>query len=194
MNEKEPLTTQDFIDLLLSPERVKELDPFRVITLLSIDPYERVADIGCGPGYFSIPLAKYLAYGRLYCMDVDEEMLDVVGQRVAEANLGNVETIKCGPTDFPLPEEPLDGVFLAFVVHAAEDRLAFLKAVAGLLKRRGWCAVLEWFRMETEYGPPLENRIEPKEIESIAREAGFEFLSWQDLNGRQYMTVFRKAP
>ena len=143
MTRREPESTQDNIKRLLSREREEQLDPFVITSFMHIEPYDHVADIGCGPGYFSIPLAKHLVYGKLYALDVLDEMLEALRRRVAEANLGNVEILKCGVTDFPLPKESLDGAFVAFVVHENDDRTAFLAAVRALLKPRGWCTVLE---------------------------------------------------
>ena len=191
--EKHELDSQEFIKDLLSPERQEAVDPFMVMTFMPIEAYDHVADIGCGPGYFSIPMAKHLVYGKLYALDVSDEMLDALRERVAEANLGNVDVMKCGPTDFPVPEGSLDGVFLAFVTHYNEDRVAFLKAAAELLRPRGWCTVLEFYRKETEHGPPLHERIEPAELRQMAQEAGLEFRSLRDFNGDQYMAVFRKV-
>ena len=186
------MTDQEFIRMLLRPEREQENDPFRIITLLPIDAYEHVADIGCGPGYFSIPLAKYLVHGKLYALDIWDEALNEVRRRVSEANLGNVEVLECGPADFPMPEASVEGVFLAYVLHDAEDRGAFLSAVRRLLKPGGWFAILNWYRKETEHGPPLEKRIEPDELEALARDAGFRWRWWRDLNGIQYMALLRK--
>ena len=186
------MTTKDFIKALLDPSREEELDSFRVIALMPIDPYDHVADIGCGPGYFAIPLAKHLINGKLFALDILDEMLDALRDRVAEANLGNVEVIKCSPTEFSLPEKSLDGVFLAFVTHQNDDRVAFLEAAMRLLKPRGWCTILEWYRKETGGGPPLEKRIEPDELEALAKQVGFRFRWWRDLNGRQYMAMMRK--
>jgi ubiquinone/menaquinone biosynthesis C-methylase UbiE len=186
------MTNEEYIRAHLSPEREREVDPFVITTFMPIEPYDDVADIGCGPGYFSIPLAKHLVYGKLYALDVSDEMLDVTRRRASEARLGNVEVVKCGATDLPLPEGSLDGAFLAFVVHHNEDRVGFLKAVRPLLRTRGWCTVLEWHRVETEHGPPLETRIPLEELRPMAQEAGFRYLSSRDVNPHQYMALFRK--
>ena len=185
--------TQEFIKALLSKERQERLDPFAVLTHLPIDPYEQVADIGCGPGYFTVPLGKYLIHGKLYALDISDEMIEAARRRVQEANLTNVTVETCGDYDFPVPEGSLDGVLMAFVVHSNQDRTALLKAAADLLRPRGWCAIMEWHRVETEQGPPLEMRMEPSELRESAEKSGLEFSSFRELNEFQYMSVFRKV-
>ena len=192
MTERQPPTTQGLIEDLLRPQREQELDPFVVITFMPIEPYDHVADIGCGPGYFAIPLAKHLIYGKLYALDIMDEMLDVLRRGVAEARLGNVEIFKCGSTNFQVPEQSLDGVFLAFVISETQDRVAFLKAVRELLKPRGWCTILEWYKKDTDSGPPVEKRLDPDEAAELCRQAGFNFRRWRDINGREYMATLRK--
>ena len=187
--ELDPMTTQEFIQPLLAPER---LDPFVVLSFCEIDLHDTVADIGCGPGYFTLPLAKYLINGTLYALDTDDEMLAACRERAAQAHLGNVEVLKCDEFDFPLVATSLDGAFLAFVVHQSPDNSRFLSAVRELLRPGGWCAVLEWYRRETEDGPPLERRIEPEELQTMAREAGFQTRAWRDLNGQQYLMALRR--
>ena len=192
MAEKEPMSVEEFIKALLSPQREKDLDPLTVITRTPIDPYQQVADIGCGPGYFSIPLAKHLSYGKLYALDSQDEMLKALRKRVEATKLTNIEILKSTETHFSLPKASLDGLLLAFVIHQNRDRLAFLKAATDLLRPGGWCCVLEWFRKETEEGPPLEKRIEPDEMAVLAKEAGLGLLWQRDMNGKQYMVLLRK--
>ena len=177
----------------MSKERQERLDPFTVLTHLPIDPYEQVADIGCGPGYFTVPLGKYLIHGKLYALDISDEMVEAARRRVQEANLTNVTVETCGDYDFPVSEGALDGVLMAFVVHSNQDRAALLKAVADLLRPRGWCAIMEWYRVKTEQGPPLEMRMEPSELRESAEKSGLEFASFRELNEFQYMSVFRKV-
>jgi ubiquinone/menaquinone biosynthesis C-methylase UbiE len=190
--EAETPSTQDFVRRLLSRDREETLDPFTVLAFTPMEAYDQVADIGCGPGYFSIQIAKQLVHGKVYALDIDDGMLEVLRERVAAAHLGNVEILKCGPMEFPLETESLDGELLAFVVHANEDRAGFLDAARRLLRPGGWCAVLEWYRRETEDGPPLEARIEPEELEELANRSGFRWRWWRDINGSQYMALFRK--
>lgn len=184
---------QEFIKALLSRERQQTLDPFTALTYMPIDPYDQVADIGCGPGFFTIPLGKYLVHGKLYALDISEEMIETVRKRVEEANLSNVTVEVCGDYDFPVPTGSLDGALMAFVVHSNQDRPSLLKAAVELLRPRGWFAIMEWHRVETEQGPPIEMRMEPSETRKLAEDSGLEFTSYRELNEFQYMFVFRKT-
>ena len=187
----DPDSRQDFIRALLSSERP---DPYELLTRLPIDPYHHVADVGCGPGYFALPLAKYLSRGRLYAVDVDDEMLDALKRRVEAVPLGNVEAIKTDGVDLGLQPGSLDGILLAYVVHYPDDRAAFMENAARLLKPSGWCCVLEWYRIETEHGPPIEKRIDPEEFLPLAATAGLSLQRRWELPGSQYMLLFKRRP
>ena len=191
-SDREPLTTREFIDLLLSPDRLAVSDPFVIFSFCPINIHETVADIGCGPGYFTVPLAKALINGKLYALDIDEEMVAACKQQVEQARMGNVEVLQCGEYDFPVDRGSLDGVFMAFVVHHIPDRARFLSAVRDLALPGGWCVVLEWYKKETESGPPLGHRLDPDELVKLATDAGFRSLGWRDLNGEHYMATFRR--
>lgn len=186
-------STQELIQRLLRPDRVHTLDPFIVLGLLGINSHDTVADIGCGPGYFTIPLAKSVINGKVYALDVDGEMLATCRDRVAQARLGNVEILKCDEFDFPLDQSSLDGEFMAFVVQQSADKAKLLRAARELLKPKGWCSILEWFRKKTETGPPLERRVDPAELEKLAADAGFRCFGWRDLNGEHYLMKLRNV-
>lgn len=190
-SQPEQMSTQEFIQRLLAPDRAEKMDAFGILSMSDINLHDTVADIGCGPGFFTLPLAKLLVGGKLYALDINDDMLDACRQRVGEARLGNVELLKCGEFDFPLEQGVLDGAFLAFVVQHSPDKPKFIRAVRGLIHPRGWCTILEWYRKETETGPPLERRIDPDDLRVMAQEAGFRNAQWRDLNGEQYMMTLR---
>ena len=189
-------TSQKLIDWHLRSDREREVHPYTVLTYTPIDQYDQVADIGCGPGYFTLPLAKYLVRGKVYALDTSEKMLDVLRPKVAEARLANVEIAKCGATTFPLPNESLDGVFLSLVIQEVRHRAAFLKAVRELLRQRGWCAILEWSEPdepdESISAPPVKDPISPKEMETLVRSVGSRLEFIRVLNGGYYMAQMRR--
>jgi len=177
------------IDRLLRPDRVETLDPFRVLSLCPVNPRDTVADVGCGPGYFTLPLAKFLINGKVFALDTSDEMIEACQKRVDDARMGNVDVLKCGEYDFPLEANSVDGLFIAFVVHHPEDRVRFLSAVKESLRPGGWCFVMEWHKHETESGPPQERRITPDELAQFAKESGFRVQTTKNVNADQYLTI-----
>jgi len=188
-----PADNQEFIQRLLSPARAEALDTLTIFSFCPINVHDTVAEIGCGPGFFTIPLAKSLANGRVLALDMDDEMLAACQDRVDQARMGNVEILKCSEFEFPIDPGSVEGAFLAFVIQASPDKTRFLNAVREKLQPRGWCSIIEWYQKETTMGPPLERRIDPDDLEEVAREAGFRTMGWRDLNGDNYMMTLRNA-
>ena len=182
----------DHKDVLLSPSRQEDLDPQRILSFLPIRIYQTVGDIGCGPGYFTIPLAKYLFDGKVCAVDVQQEMLDAVQERLNRFHLTNVEVVLSSEKDISVDKDSLDGALLAFVLHETNNKKAFLSQVLNSLKKGGWLAVLEWYKRDTDQGPPMADRIDEKEALKLTERAGFRFTSQRDLNGKQYMLMLRK--
>ncbi len=186
-------TAADRILHLLSEERRERLDVPRILSLLSLRPYLTVADIGCGPGLFTIPLAKSLWDGKVYAVDVEEEMLETVRRRAQEARLGNIVTVKSEAHAPSLKPDSLDGPLVACVLPEAHDSGALVKAVVEALRRGGWCAVIEWqVAAEGGEGPPQEHRIAEEEVVRLAKDAGMRLTMRRDLNSSYYMVVFIK--
>lgn len=57
-----------------------------------VKPGQVVADLGCGPGYYSIPLAEKLGpSGKLYAVDSDIKPIRVVERKAVKRHLDNIE-------------------------------------------------------------------------------------------------------
>lgn len=174
---------------LLSPEREQWADSAIVLSHLGIGPAARIADIGCGPGYYTVRLASAAGRGRIFALDVDPDMLELCRQNVSEAGLENVQVSRCGEYEFGLMDKSLDLVFLSCVVHHADDQVRFLAAARRLLKASGRCAMLEWVERESDFGPPLDRRIGHERLTAMASAAGYRGLQYHELSDHQYMMV-----
>ena len=186
-------SSADSIQRLLSLERQERLDVHRILSLLPLRPYLTVADVGCGPGLFTIPLAKTLWGGKVYALDTQEEMLEAVRQRAQEARLGNIVTLKSEGHALPLEPDSMDGALLVCTLHEVSDKPAFLEAVVEVLRHSAWCAVIEWRTGSgTDEGPPPERRIAEEEALRLASEAGLRVTLRRELNDYHYMLLFNK--
>ncbi|PKB58763.1 MAG: hypothetical protein BZY83_05285 [SAR202 cluster bacterium Casp-Chloro-G2] len=178
---------------MLRPERAQNLDTFKILNFCPMNHRDTVVDVGCGPGYFTLPLAKFLVNGKVIGLDTSDDMLKACQERLDAVRLGNVNLLKCGEYEFPVAPGTVDGLFIAFVLHHPEDRVRFLKAAGEMLKPGGWCFILEWHAKETESGPPQETRIDPVQLGQIARDSGFRVQTGaRDINNDNYMIALSK--
>ena len=144
---------------LLSDERHEALQPDALLRRLGLRKGDTMADIGCGPGFFTLPAAKIVGpTGRVFAADMQGEMLTAVRSRAAEAELTNVRVVKTSDTEIPLPAASCnfhpDGV----CSEQLDQRATFLHKAARLLKPKGRLIVVEWVKREEADGPPADER------------------------------------
>lgn len=178
------------IALLIGEERRKEMDPFDFLKSNGLSPGMCVADIGCGPGFFTFPMAEIVGErGRVYAVDVQEDMLKELKRRNPPAN---VSVIQSGENHIPIEDGACDMVFLAFVFHEAGEKVAFLKELKRLLKPEGKLLLLDWEKKVEDKGPPYEERIEMAEAERLIKKTGFKIEEKGSVTPSHYKISARK--
>ncbi len=172
----------DWIKLMERPERVASLQVDEIIARLDIKPGFVVADIGAGPGLFSLSLAKAVGpSGKVYAEEVDPAFIDRIQQKVADQHITNVTPVLGAFTDPKLPGRNVDLAFFHDVLHHIQDRPGFLSALARYVKPAGRVAIVEY---DAKTGP---HRNDPTLI--ITREqldglmAGIGFKPLQPIEG-----------
>ena len=175
---------------LLSKERADMLDTHRVLSFLPLMPYQDVADVGCGPGYFTIPLAKFAFDGKVYALDIHQEMLDAVREAADKVRLGNVETVLSKPTKVALEKDSIDGALVAFVLTKAAKPAKVLKDLRVSLRKGGWLGVIESQESDRN-GADVETLLTESAASELALGAGVRFTGRYDISTANYMLVFR---
>ncbi len=103
-----------------------------------------VADIGCGPGRLTVPLAQAVGpHGDVVALDIQPGMLDRVRQKVQAAGLDNVRWVHAGVGDGALPAGHFDRVLLVTVLGEIPDRAAAMNEAFEALKPGGILSVTE---------------------------------------------------
>lgn len=176
--------------ILDSADRRKFLNPESILGKAGLDTDTVFADLGCGSGYFSIPAS--LIVKKVYAIDVQEEMLDIVREKIGVGKLTNIEIILSKESSIPLPDDSIDVLFMANVFHELEERGAILREAKRILSGSGRLIIIDWNKMEMEMGPPVKERLSEDEVISICEDGGFRILERLEAGKYNYMLVFGK--
>lgn len=178
------------------PERVTWLAPSEVIRAIDVKADETIADIGAGTGYFTLPLAAAVgARGRVYALDSELEMLNILSKKLHGAAKENVEPLHATADETFLSSARCDVVLMANVWHELSDRAAVLRESKRILKSLGRIAILDWRPdVEPEHGPPLSERLSGQSaVEELIR-AGFAQTSVRYIGRYSWLVQASASP
>jgi ubiquinone/menaquinone biosynthesis C-methylase UbiE len=131
---------------MLDPLREEALHPRDLIAHLALRPTDVVADVGAGPGFLTLPLARAVPKGRVVATDVQPRYLAVLAQRASAAGLANVRT-RVVAADHPgLEPATYDVIVLCQVDHYLKDRTAYLSALVPALRPGGRIVLINFQR------------------------------------------------
>ena len=125
-----------------------------------------VLDIGCGPGVFSIEIAKLLdGTGKVISVDMQEGMLEIIRKKIrGTAYEKSVVLHKCTQDSLNLKEK-IDFVLLFYVVHEVPDKERLFGEILPQINKNGLIMIVE---------PGLIFKNEFNRIIDHIKEKGFE--------------------
>jgi uncharacterized protein len=150
--------------LLTSPLRRLVHAPETLLRALELAPDARVLEIGPGPGYYSVAVARQVARGRLQLLDVQRGMLAKARARLARAGVQNAAFAQGHAARLPFRDGCFDAVFLVAVLGEVGDPVACLREVRRCLRPGGLCSVTEL--------PGDPDAMSEEQIQALSREAG----------------------
>ncbi|KJR46287.1 Methyltransferase [Desulfosporosinus sp. I2] len=163
---------------LNSKQRLSILPPAMVLTDIGLGSQTIWADIGCGTGFFTIPLANEVK--QVYALDIRAEMLSDLNESLTQRQIHNVKVLQSEESRFPLPDQLVDGIITSLVLHEVEQPSEFFRELYRILQTGGRLVVIEWAKASTEMGPPIEHRLSIQQLDDWALTTGFvKTKSWQ---------------
>jgi ubiquinone/menaquinone biosynthesis C-methylase UbiE len=180
--------------VLDSADRLVWNNPAEIVGAVGIPTGARVAEIGCGTGWFTFELEKAVRpRGMVYALDMQPAMLQILETR--RQHWERVLTLPCGENTFELDDGEVDVVFHANTLHEVRSPQEHLREVHRVLKHGGRLIVIEWHWMaeESHPGPHNSRRLEPGATKELLAAAGFAITGVQDVGPYHYVVQGVKA-
>ena len=172
------------------------LDPDIIAGGFGIKKGMKVADFGCGAGYFTISLANETGPdGKVYALDVQENALDNVRTKVRAQGLENVETIRTNLEvvgSSSLVDGSQDIVLLANILFQSNKKSNIIREAKRVLKAGGKMILIDWEKGAGGFGPPDDLRPASEEMRKFAEKEGLVFERSIDAGQFHFGLIFRK--
>lgn len=151
-------------------------------------------DLGCGAGDYSIRAAKLVGEkGKVYALDIQSKIPESVCKEAIKQGISNIYPVVsdiCKQID--ISDNSIDMCLVATVLHIfsnSSERYKLFSEIKRVIRPGGKLVVIECKKEVSSFGPPINMRISPEELEQSFLEHDFEKVEFVDL-GSNYMGIF----
>ena len=108
-------------------------NPYKLLEAAGVRSGQKVLEVGCGPGFFTIPAARVVGHhGYLYAVDVNPRAVERVRKKIEKEGIKNVEPILANASSTGLPDHGIDLAFvfgLRYIAGGLENMIYELRRI-----------------------------------------------------------------
>ena len=155
-----------------------------------------VADLGVGNGVYALSIARKVGdTGKVYAIDIQNDLLTKLQKQAAAEHLENIETIWSdiehtqGTT---LKDGAIDAVIITNTFFQIEKKESVVIEISRILHSKGRVLVIEWADSFAGMGPHKDLIVKEELVKNLFLDNGFEFDRDIDAGDHHYGIVMRK--
>lgn len=172
------------------------LDPKKIFNQTPLVRGWKVADFGCGSGYFSLEAARRVGdAGSVWAIDVLSSCLETVQTKAETEGLRNIICLRANVEKLGsvgIPEDSLDLVVAKDVLFQNKEKRTVLQEAKRLLKPKGILLVVEWNGEYRTIGPAMNVRLKESDAQDMVLQEGFSFQSGVSAGEYHYAFIAQK--
>lgn len=143
------------------------ISPETLVTRLRLGDTDAVLEIGCGPGYFTVAVARALGSGSLTALDVQWPMLERARSKALSASAANIAFAQGHASRLPFADASFDIAFMVTVLGELPDERTVLRELGRVLRPGGALSISEHV--------PDPDFVNFETVRQKCEEAGFTF-------------------
>jgi len=179
----------EHIPVLEAEDRKAWQNPNEILSAVRLRPEFVAADLGCGSGYFTVPLARKVK--KVYGIDVQREMLDFLEDKIRARGIRNIDTLLSKSDEIPFGDESVDFLMSINTLHEFGDRNKMSNEMRRVLRKGGELLIVDFKKEETGFGPPVSIRVSKTAAVKLFEARSFRLRKAKELL-YHYLLVFAK--
>jgi ubiquinone/menaquinone biosynthesis C-methylase UbiE len=152
-----------------------------------------IADIGAGTGYYTFKLAPKVPKGKVYAVEIQDEMISALNERKRKGNIINVEVIKGSVTSPNLPVNAVDLAVMVDVYHELEYPVEMLSSIKKSLKKHGQLLLIEYKGEDPAVGIRPLHKTTVKQLNKELQANGFKLTYDGEFLPLQHFLIYKMA-
>lgn len=151
------------------------LSPVQIIENLDLKIGDMVADFGCGAGAYVFAASKKVGdKGRVYAVDLDENILDKINRETEKTNIINIDTILSNVEEkVQIKDTSCDLIILSNVLSEVDNLDSVLEETERVLKPDGRILVADWKKTEHSLSLLRPNLLDEEKIVAVLAKHNF---------------------
>jgi len=176
------------------PSREQEERTDLLLAQLDLKSGMTVADIGAGSGYLSRRMAPRVSPGKVYAVDVQPQMVELLTKLAREPGLGNLVPVQGGSRDTGLPPGSVDLAIMVDVYHELEFPYEVMQSVRRALKPGGRMIFVEYRGEDPAVSIKALHKMSEAQVRREMQGLPLEWVRTSEVLPIQHIIVFRRLP
>ena len=174
-------------------ERQQEENTALAIDKMNLFNNEVIADVGAGSGYYTFRIAAKAPQGKVYAVEIQNEMIKLLNERKQKENAANVVVVKGNDTSTNLPRNSIDLAIMVDVYHELEYPHEILQSIRQSLKDSGKLLLVEYRGEDTALAIKPLHKTAVAQLNKELGANGFGLLYEGDFLPIQHFLLYKKA-
>ncbi|MEA4910512.1 Ubiquinone/menaquinone biosynthesis C-methyltransferase UbiE [bioreactor metagenome] len=151
------------------------LSPVQIIEDLNLKRGDTVADFGCGAGAYVFEASKKVGDdGKVYAIDLDENILDKINREAEKMNIVNIDTILSDvESKVQIESMSCDLIILSNVLSEVDNLDNVLEEVKRTLRPDGRILIVDWKKGDNALSRLRPNLVDEEKIVAVLAKHDF---------------------